>query len=226
MIYSATSGNYESSENVQRRQRIKRILTKLLPFGLFGLIKPYVASGNRNDQWLRRVMNQETRKLVAALSPETLDVLEISGNDWRDIFAFKSHEEASYPSFDICSGVTGKQYDLIIAEQVFEHLLYPYRAGRNVFEMLKDGGHLLITTPFLLRIHCYPVDCTRWTPIGLEHFLSECGFPHANIQVFSWGNRACAIANFHRWQIYQPWRHSLDNEPDFPCVVWALARKP
>ena len=32
-------------------------------------------------------------------------------------------------------------------------------------------------------------------------------------------------ANFPRWQIYQSWRHSLKNEPDFPIVVWALARK-
>jgi hypothetical protein len=38
--------------------------------------------------------------------------------------------------------------DIIIAEQVFEHLLWPYRAVRNVFQMLTPNGALLVTTHF------------------------------------------------------------------------------
>jgi len=46
-----------------------------------------------------------------------------------------------------------------------------------------------------------------------------------NIVTESWGNRACIKANWPRWQVYQSWRHSLKNEPEYPIVVWALARK-
>jgi len=91
--------------------------------------------------------------------------------------------------------------------------------------MLTPGGYFLVSTPFLLRIHNEPTDCTRWTETGLRHFLAESGFPLAEIQTGSWGNRACVKSNFGWWARYHPWIHSLRNEPEFPVHVWALARK-
>jgi hypothetical protein len=114
---------------------------------------------------------------------------------------------------------------LIIAEQVFEHLLWPYRAGKNVHRMLNQGGYFLITTPFLVRIHSGPTDCSRWTETGIRYFLAECGFSLERIQTGSWGNRACVRANFSQWSRYRRLVHSLRNEPSFPVVVWALAQK-
>jgi len=118
-----------------------------------------------------------------------------------------------------------KKYDIIFTEQVFEHLKYPYRAARNVWRMLKPGGLFIITTPFLVKIHGHPLDCTRWTSMGMKYFLEEAGFdPEATITE-SWGNRDCVVANFDRWITFSPGM-SLENEADFPVVVWALARKP
>ena len=74
------------------------------------------------------------------------------------------------------TGITVKSYlesfDLIIAEQVFEHLKWPYRAAKNVYRMLRPGGSFLITTPFLVRCHEMPDDCTRWTDTELKNFLN------------------------------------------------------
>ena len=42
---------------------------------------------------------------------------------------------------------TQKKYDLIIADNVWEHLKYPYKATKNVFDMLKRWIFLVIT-PF------------------------------------------------------------------------------
>ena len=91
--------------------------------------------------------------------------------------------------------------------------------------MLRAGGYFLVSTPFLVRIHDYPVDCTRWTEIGLKYFLAECGFALDGIQTGSWGNRACVKANFGGWVRYRRRLHNLKNEPDVPYHVWALARK-
>lgn len=174
--------------------------------------------------WARSVMYRECSKLLKGLSPEQLDVLEISsGNLWQQ-FGFKSFTEANFPEFDICSMTLPDQYDLIIADQVFEHLLWPYRAGKNVYEMTKPGGYFLITTPFLIKVHQVPVDCSRWTELGLKHFIAECGFPIENIRTGSWGNRACVKANFNNWA-RRGWFKSLVNEPDFPVSVWAIAKK-
>lgn len=208
-----------------RRARIKQMAEKLIPRSLYRLIRPYCVSGNRDEHWIRQVLNRETEKWIAELGPEKLDVFEVSGDDWQDKLPFKSHKFAFYPEYDVCERPYEGQYDLVVAEQVFEHLLWPYRAARNVLQMLRPGGYFLVTTPFLVRVHAYPNDCTRWTPQGMKHFLAEAGFPIEGIRVDAWGNRKCAVTNFTRWQIYQPWRHSLVNEPDYPVVVWALARK-
>jgi SAM-dependent methyltransferase len=174
--------------------------------------------------WNRTVMYQSCFEWVESLHPEALDALEISaGNIWRPL-GFKSYTEANFPVFDVCSMTLNKQFDLIIADQVFEHLLWPYRAGRNVYEMTKPNGYFLITTPFLIKEHHVPVDCSRWTELGLKHLLAECGFPIEKIRTGSWGSRACVKANFGSWA-RRGWFKSLANEPDFPVSVWALAQK-
>ncbi|MEY2910810.1 MAG: hypothetical protein RLZZ184_119 [Cyanobacteriota bacterium] len=172
--------------------------------------------------WSRVVMNRETAKLLENLPFSKWRVLEVSGKTW-ETFGFQEYENIHYPEYDICSAPWPKKFDLIIAEQVFEHLLYPYRAGRNIISMLSPGGYFLISVPFLVKIHNYPIDCTRWTETGLKYFLHECGFPLDHIQTGSWGNRQCIIANFSKWVEYDPVSHSLDNEPEFPYHVWALA---
>jgi len=181
--------------------------------------------GMTSEQWARVVMNRETRKLVTSLHPEQLRMLEISGDTWGKQERFKEYKAVHFPEFDICASALDETFDLIIVEQVFEHLLWPYRAGRNIHKMLCPGGHVLVTTPFLIRIHDYPIDCSRWTEIGIRHLLAECGFDLGKIKTASWGNRACVRANFFRWAGYRPMFHSLRNEPDFPLVVWALAQK-
>ncbi len=176
--------------------------------------------------WNRAVMYQKCFELVRALHPETLDVLEISagmGETWKN-FGFSTYSAANFPEFDVCSMTLPRQFDLIVADQVFEHLLWPYRAGKNIYSMTRPGGHFLVTTPFLVKVHQVPVDCSRWTELGLKHLLAECGFPIEGIRTGSWGNRACAKADFNGWS-RRGWFKSLANEPDFPVSVWAIAQK-
>lgn len=207
------------------RNYIKKLLHSPRWQFLKPVLGPYVLTGTPDNQWLRIILNKETQRIVDSLEPGKLKALEISGENWNRPGYFKEYRSVEYPEFDITKDVLDEQFDLIIAEQVFEHLLWPYRAAKNVFQMLKQGGHFLISTPFLIRIHNHPVDCSRWTETGIKYFLAECGFPLENIETGSWGNRSCIVGNFPRWQVYQRWRHSLVNEPDFPVMVWALARK-
>jgi SAM-dependent methyltransferase len=192
---------------------------------LEGLRRRIRRLGTVDQQWLRVVMDQHTIEEVARLRPSDASVLEISGRQWQKRFPFKSYVSVSYPEFDICNTKLEDKFDLIIAEQVFEHLLWPYRAGRNVFDMLSPGGRFLITTPFLIRRHDTPHDCSRWTEVGLKYFLAECGFDLEEISSYCWGNRACLEANLSHWAFYRPRFHSLKNESNYPLVVWAIARK-
>jgi len=145
---------------------------------------------------------------------------------------WKSYQSVWYPNFDLCKDtVQGKQFDFIVAEQVFEHLMYPYRAGKNVHQMLRPGGYFLATTPFLIQRHMGEMDYSRWTERGFTYLLAECGFDPERVVTGSWGNRECAIADFNSWAERGDWnqfdakQHGLANETDYPVVVWALAQK-
>jgi len=183
------------------------------------------AAGFGTTDWVREVMYRECFHYIRNLDPSQLDALEISGGpQWRRNFDFKTYTETQFPDFDICAETLGRQFGLIIADQVFEHLPWPVRAAKNVYAMLRPGGHFVIATPFLVRVHSVPIDCNRWTELGLSYLLQEGGFARGEIQTGSWGNSACVRANFGRWR--KRGFGSLHNEPDFPVMVWAFARKP
>jgi SAM-dependent methyltransferase len=177
------------------------------------------------QHWTRVIMDKETASYVASLNYKTFKALEISGSKWEK-FGFASYRSIAYPEYDLCKGVLdSERFDIIIAEQVLEHALYPYRAVQNLYRMLNHGGVVVITTPLLLKIHECPFDCSRWTEVGIKYLLIEGGFNCDGIKTGSWGNRACIVANFKKWVNWVPWKHSLKNEPSFPVVVWAFAWK-
>jgi SAM-dependent methyltransferase len=181
--------------------------------------------GFEETLWTRKVADEEVRKLIGAIEPQTLRALEISGRVWKD-YGFKTYRSVAYPAFDICEAPLPETFDLVIAEHVFEHLLWPGRAGRHAWQMLAPGGRFLMVTPFLYRIHADPYDCTRWTETGLRYFLADCGFPIETIQTGSWGNRECIEATFRReYTLFNSYIHSLENDPALPVVVWALAAR-
>jgi SAM-dependent methyltransferase len=173
--------------------------------------------------WTRKVPDEAVRKLVKQIQPAPSSVLEISGQVWQ-AFGFTSYQSIDFPEFDICTDILPDRFDLIICEHIFEHLLYPYAAAQNIHAMLNPSGHTLIVAPFLYQVHNNPNDCWRWTEQGLKTLLIECGFN--SIATGSWGNRACIIATFKKeYRLYNRHIHSLTNEPQYPIVIWALAKK-
>jgi SAM-dependent methyltransferase len=182
-------------------------------------------AGFEQTLWARKAADEGVRALVGVLNPSSLTALEISGDVWTN-YGFKSYQSTGYPGFDLCKAPLPRTFDLVIAEHVFEHLRRPARAARHAFEMVNPGGHFLIVTPFLYRVHRDPEDFTRWTEDGLNGLLAEAGFPIAGIQTGAWGNRAAVEAHLHReFILFNRHLHSMRNEPDYPLVVWALARR-
>ena len=174
--------------------------------------------------WNRKICYEDITMFFSKNKIENWDVVEISGSHIFKEYKFKSYNQLNYPSFDICKMYTRKKYDALIADQVFEHVAFPYAAGKNVFKMLKKNGYLIITVPFLVKVHNVPIDCTRWIQTGLKNFLIECGFKKSNVMVKAWGNHSCVIKNFTSFKRIG-WGKDLSNQVEFPCTVWAYAKK-
>jgi len=171
-------------------------------------------------------MDQEIERFIRSLDCAGLDTLEISGTGSQDKYNFRSYQTAEYPEYDICQEPFAlQQFDLIIAEQVFEHVLRPDRAAANVYQLLRPGDFFVISTPFLLKVHEHPLDLYRWTEHGIRQLLETAGF--TVLSTGSWGNRQCLFADMKpglQWTLYNPREHGLHNEPQFAIVVWAFAQ--
>jgi SAM-dependent methyltransferase len=182
--------------------------------------------GYDGRDWYRISLYEDCDRFLAKFDRNTTRVLAISSPQHFGELGFKHFTVVQYPEFDICRDVLEQKFDLIIADQVFEHVKYPYRAARNVHAMLAPRGYFLMATPFMVRLHQAPLDCCRWSAEGIRYFLSECGFDESKIVSSSWGNRSYIWRHF--WGTWWPMRGffgSLRNEPNFPVAVWAFAQK-
>jgi SAM-dependent methyltransferase len=212
-------------ERVSFLNSSRRIAKAVLPDAVVVGIRKYL---NPSDvQWARIVMNRECDALVDTLRTERLDCLEISGHGsrWQNR-RWASYRSTAYPEYDICAEPLDGGWDFMIAEQVLEHVPNPERAVHNAFTMLRPGGILLVTTPFLIKFHPCPADFSRWTADGIKGLLTRAGFDR--VTTGSWGNRDCILADLtddDHWTLYKPRKHSLRNDPRFPVVVWAFAHK-
>jgi SAM-dependent methyltransferase len=187
----------------------------------------YPAARSGADQWQRLVLNHAVDRHLEALEPATRTAAEISGNA-HATRGWKRYTSLEHPAFDLCAPLGERQtFDVVICEQVIEHVPDPWRAAANLRGLCGPGGHVVVSTPFLIRVHELPVygmrDYWRFTPRGMRTLLESAGLEVS--LVGSWGNRRCIAANFDRWPAYRRW-HALDDEPDLPVQVWAFARNP
>jgi len=67
-------------------------------------------------------MNREIERFIQSIDCSKIDALEISGCGSEGRYAFRSYQKTQYPGYDVCEGpLATEQFDLVIAEQVFEH---------------------------------------------------------------------------------------------------------
>ena len=66
--------------------------------------------------------------------------------------------------------------DAVLCTEVLEHAVDPERLMGEIFRILRPGGRLCLTVPFIWGLHELPYDFRRFTPFGLEKMVSEQGF--------------------------------------------------
>jgi SAM-dependent methyltransferase len=189
------------------------------------LVLPEAGSGQ--DQWQRVTLNAAVSQHLDSLGPAELSAAEISGNA-QGAKPWRRFTSLDFPAFDLCAPLDGhERYDVVICEQVIEHVVDPVTAAANLRGLCAPGGHVIVSTPFLIRVHELPAygmgDYWRFTPRGLRTLLERAGLTVDRVD--AWGNRRCITGNFDVWPSYRRW-HSLRNEPDLPVQVWAFARNP
>ena len=64
-------------------------------------------------------------------------------------------------------------FDTVLCTEVIEHLRHPARAVGEMARVLKPGGHLILTAPFIHGLHEVPHDYFRFTGFGLCSLVED-----------------------------------------------------
>lgn len=75
-------------------------------------------------------------------------------------------------------------FDVVLCTEVMEHVPNPARLLSEVNRVLRPGGHLVLTTPFLVPIHEAPYDFFRYTRHGLAELVARSGLELRRIEPF------------------------------------------
>lgn len=120
-----------------------------------------------------------------------------------DLLSFKviygNFEYKSNP--DICLDaqklpLESDKFDCVLCSELIEHLREPHLALAEIFRVLKPGGLLLLSSPFLYPIHADPHDYGRYTGQYYSDQLKGIGFENITIELH--GGFWCVFAEMVR----------------------------
>lgn len=114
------------------------------------------------------------------------------------------------------SPVGDAAYDTALCSEVLEHVAEPDVAVNELARILSPGGHLIVTVPFLARLHEEPHDFQRFTEHGLRRLLVEGGFDVVEVE------RTGSVGSFIGHQVSTAAVAPSLHIPVLGRLVWAL----
>jgi len=69
--------------------------------------------------------------------------------------------------------------DLVVTQEVLEHVPDPFLAMREIYRVLKHGGRAYVQLPFIIGFHPCPEDFWRFTDQGMMELAKQAGFDSA-----------------------------------------------
>jgi SAM-dependent methyltransferase len=186
------------------------------------------------QQFIRYALYEHLRATLAARLPaggEGLEVLEVGGSNGvvAAMLPRARYEVAPpFPEVDVqdLSRYPTDRYDVVVVDNVLEHVPQPERAVAEIRRILRHGGVCICFTPFLVRVHNFPGDYWRFTDAGLRRLFAD----FAEVDVEGWGNRFTLRTTLrHGWLSARNTRRLLKvalwNDPDWPIEYLTLASK-
>ena len=75
------------------------------------------------------------------------------------------------------------EFDLVIAQEVLEHINDPRKAVEEIHRVLKQGGYFYLQLPFIIGFHPCPNDYWRFTHQGIQELLEHSKFKMSELKI-------------------------------------------
>jgi len=161
---------------------------------------------NYEDDWRDTMVKLEDKKIIK--------------NKLDKKFKRKWDLDKSWKDFEV------PQCDLVICNQVFEHIFNPHQAIKNIIQLVKKGGYIFISVPSINCIHGEP----HYYSSGYHpRYLQRLGDENNLKTIYSdyWGSikfmlHKCA----GRWRSYRDLAPGIHDKSDlrFPSFIFVDGR--
>ena len=106
--------------------------------------------------------------------------------------------------------------DVILCSQVLEHVPRPWNAICEIARVLRPGGVLILSVPYLSAIHEAPHDYFRYTCFGLRSLCEDAGFEVTSIGAN--GGLVCFLMH----GVSVVFTGTIGSLPGMRWIVWAI----
>jgi SAM-dependent methyltransferase len=155
--------------------------------------------------------------LVSKL-PAEAKILDVGAGhgDFADIFTgrrYFSLDIVPYPEVDLVVDLgevnpfKENAFDAVVLMNVLEHVYDSRGLMKSIARIVAPGGCVVITVPFLLKVHQAPFDFSRYTPYFIEKMAADSGLQVESLQGYY---DPQYLLNESLGNV---WQYSIDSQP-------------
>ena len=127
-----------------------------------------------------KLVEQTLKQLLADIDDDAV-MINIGAGNTKLHPNMKGLEIEAGPGVDIVGSALDLPFedetvDLIVTQEVLEHVPDPFLAMREIHRVLKPGGRAYVQLPFVIGFHPCPTDYWRFTDQGIIELAVQAGF--------------------------------------------------
>jgi 2-polyprenyl-3-methyl-5-hydroxy-6-metoxy-1,4-benzoquinol methylase len=117
--------------------------------------------------------------------------------------------------------------DSVLLTEVLEHVPEPTELLWEIHRVIKPGGKIFGTVPFLFNLHEVPYDFYRYTPFALERFAERTGFRIIKIEYLGGWDASLAqmIGMWLRSAKMTRISRAIFNVFLYPLYLWLISKE-
>ncbi len=130
-------------------------------------------------------------RMILKYVPERAVTVDVGSGPERLGKEFINLDVFPFPEVDIVSDATKLPFkdnsiDGAVSESVFEHVPDAHLVAKEMVRVVKKGGYIYVSAPFIHPYHASPDDFNRWTISGLKHLFPELEIVKSGVRSGPW----------------------------------------
>ena len=155
---------------------------------------------------------------LVKMLPKEARILDVGAGhgDFADIFEGRNYfslDIVPYAEVDLVADLGSdnpfkdETFNAVVLMNVLEHVYESRALLKSISRIVAKGGQVVITVPFLLKVHQAPFDFARYTPYFIEKMAADAGLQVESLQGYY------DTQYLLNESLGNAWQYSIDSQP-------------